>query len=193
VFRFRTPEALNALDFAQSALEFEYTGLYSDITPGLYLTHRESVGLEDSRQMYEERLTFGVAKEQARKDLPLSTMTIAIWKIDLHNLLHFLSLRMDGHAQLEIRTYANAIGAIVKQLYPVVWEAFEQYRLNSLTLTALDIGVIRTIASQHDGMTEVTEEQFRRICPPEWRGARSRERDECLAKLQKLGLVRTEQ
>ena len=51
-----------------------------------------------------------MAREQARKDLPLSTYTEAYWKIDLYNLLHFLSLRMDAHAQQEIRDYASAIG-----------------------------------------------------------------------------------
>ena len=57
---------------------------------------------------YQERLDRGVAREQARKDLPLSTYTEAYWKIDLHNLLHFLALRMDAHAQQEIRDYATS-------------------------------------------------------------------------------------
>ena len=54
-------------------------------------------------RVYQERIERGVAREQARKDLPLSTYTEAYWKIDLHNLLHFLALRMDAHAQKEIR------------------------------------------------------------------------------------------
>ena len=62
------------------------------------------------RQTYEARLAAGVAREQARKDLPLSTYTEAYWKVDLHNLLHFLQLRMDDHAQEEIRAYAALIG-----------------------------------------------------------------------------------
>ena len=52
-----------------------------------------------ARAVYEERLKLGVAREQARKDLPLSTYTEAYWKIDLHNLLHFLLLRLDAHAR----------------------------------------------------------------------------------------------
>ena len=80
----------------------------------------------------------GVAREQARKDLPLSTYTEAYWKIDLHNLLHFLKLRMDAHAQLEIRNYANAIGDIVKVWCPLVWEAFCDYQLNSITLSRVE-------------------------------------------------------
>ena len=63
-----------------------------------------------ARDIYEARLAAGVAREQARKDLPLSTYTEAYWKIDLQNLLHFLELRMDEHAQQEIRAYADVIG-----------------------------------------------------------------------------------
>jgi thymidylate synthase (FAD) len=65
---------------------------------------------EKARAVYEVRIAAGVAREQARKDLPLSTYTEAYWKIDLHNLLHFLHLRMDEHAQREIRAYAIIIG-----------------------------------------------------------------------------------
>ena len=74
-------------------------------------SRRRSTELQSlARRVYEERLEAGIAREQARKDLPLSTYTEAYWKIDLHNLLHFLALRMDSHAQLEIRRYAETIG-----------------------------------------------------------------------------------
>src|SRR4051794_38021892 len=63
----------------------------------------------ECRRVYKERLKPGVARKQARKDLPLSTYTEAYWKVNLHNLLHFLSLRMDEHAQKEIRDYATTI------------------------------------------------------------------------------------
>lgn len=191
VFAFESVEAMDAGDFAKSSLMWEYEGYYSDITPGRYLSAREADGLNAARDGYEERLKFGVAKEQARKDLPLSTMTMAIWKCDLHNLLHFLGLRMDSHAQLEIRTYANAIGEILKELYPVSWEAFEQYRLNAISMTELDINVVKTLASFVRPEEGYTLDDFMTACPPEWQGTRSRERDECLAKLQKLGLVAT--
>ena len=73
-------------------------------------------------------MEFGVAREQARKDFPLSTYIEAYWKIDLRkDLLRFLQLRMDRHAQAEIRTYSNAIAKIVKSLLPMTWEAFEDY------------------------------------------------------------------
>jgi thymidylate synthase (FAD) len=176
-----------------------YVNLYdpAKLSAGDYLTEREAQFQEAAAEIYNERLKFGVAKEQARKDLPLSTMTMAIWKIDMHNLLHFLSLRMDGHAQLEIRTYANAIGGIVKQLYPVLWEAFEQYRLNAMTLTQLDIGVIQKITKHinsdtNGDPTEAPLADFMYCCREIWPEAKSRERDECLAKLRQLGLVRKE-
>lgn len=96
-------------------------------SPGSYLSERESRLQDDARELYKERLAFGVAKEEARKDLPLSTYTEAYWKVDLHNLFHFLALRMDAHAQAEIRAYANAIAEIVKVWVPWCWEAFEDY------------------------------------------------------------------
>jgi len=97
---------------------------------------------------YQRRLDLGVAREQARKDLPLATYTEAYWKIDLHNLLHFLALRMDDHAQYEFRQYANVIGhEIVAKWVPLVWEAFLDYRLNSVWLSAFEAEVIRTLNS----------------------------------------------
>lgn len=97
-------------------------------------------------EVYQNRLKAGVAREQARKDLPLSTYTEAYWKIDLHNLLHFLSLRMDSHAQYEIRQYAKTIGEkIVKPLLPLTWEAFEDYRLHAMYLTRLEVQALHKI------------------------------------------------
>ncbi|HKW51770.1 MAG TPA: FAD-dependent thymidylate synthase, partial [Candidatus Eisenbacteria bacterium] len=94
------------------------------------------------------RLAAGVAREQARKDLPLSTYTEAYWKIDLHNLLHFLSLRMDDHAQNEIRAYSKLIGEeIVAKWVPVVWEAFLDYRLHALSLSRIEFEIISAITS----------------------------------------------
>lgn len=100
---------------------------------------------KSAQSLYEDRLKLGVAREQARKDLPLSTYTEAYWKIDLHNLFHFLSLRLDSHAQLEIRQYAEAIYGIVKQLFPVCVEAFDDYdfRRGGMLLSAADVQAIR--------------------------------------------------
>jgi thymidylate synthase (FAD) len=113
------------------------------VTPGAYLSAREAQLQTMAREIYEERLALGVAREQARKDLPLSTYTEAYWKMDLHNLLHFLELRLSPHAQEEIRQYAQAIGQIVKELYPMTWEAFEDYRIDGMTLSAAEVQRIR--------------------------------------------------
>jgi thymidylate synthase (FAD) len=101
-----------------------------------------------ARKIYDVRLEANVAREQARKDLPLSTYTEAYWKMDLHNLLHFLSLRMDAHSQLEIRQYAKIIGEkIVANWCPLTWEAFLDYRMNAMALTGLEIEIVQAIAA----------------------------------------------
>jgi thymidylate synthase (FAD) len=66
------------------------------------------------------------------------------WKIDLHNLLHFLSLRMDEHAQQEIRDYAKAMFALVQPIVPIAAEAFVDYQLESMRLTRLEIEAVRS-------------------------------------------------
>jgi thymidylate synthase (FAD) len=98
------------------------------------------------REVYDERINSDVAREQARKDLPLSTYTEAYWKIDLHNLFHFLALRMDSHAQYEIRSYANVIGnEIVSKWCPIAWESFKNYRINAISLSEIEIIVLKHI------------------------------------------------
>jgi thymidylate synthase (FAD) len=157
------------------------------------LTQSEQELQSLARRVYEERLAAGIAREQARKDLPLSTYTEAYWKIDLHTLLHFLALRMDSHAQLEIRRYAETIGQqIVQPLFPLVWEAFVDYRLESMRLTKLDREVIQRLAARSGkhGLP-AGHADFLAAQDPSWAALeRSRERDECLAKLVNLGLVR---
>jgi len=144
-----------------------------------------------ARKVYEERLAAGIAREQARKDLPLSTYTEAYWKIDLHNLLHFLALRMDSHAQLEIRRYAETIGReIVAPLFPLVWEAFLDYRVEAMRLTRLDREVIGRLVAAAGSRMPAAHADFLAAQDPSWKSLeRSRERDECLQKLVTLGLV----
>ena len=161
---------------------------------GRRLTEDEHWLHTEARRIYQERLEAGVAREQARKDLPLATYTEAYWKVDLHNLLHFLSLRMDPHAQQEIRDYAAAIGReIVRPLFPIVWEAFEDYRMGAMFLSRLDREVIErlTAAARDRGAAPPwSVDDFLAAQDESWRELkRSRERDECLAKLRRLGLV----
>src|SRR5262249_44151390 len=141
-------------------------------------------------EIYQERLDFDVAKEVARKDLPLSTYTEAYWKCDLWNLLHFLSLRMDAHAQLEIRSYANVIGDIVAQWCPLAWAAFNDYhfRRNALLLSARDVEILKHIndavaisrLAKSYGWLEYDENNKLKA---------NRERQECEVKMQKLKLA----
>ena len=161
---------------------------------GQRLTQEEQQLQEQSRRIYESRLEAGVAREQARKDLPLSTYTEAYWKVDLHNLLHFLALRMDSHAQEEIRLYATAIGRqIVQPLFPVVWEAFEDYRLGGSALSRLEIGIIQRLTAQGAATGSAppySEADFLAVQDPTWQDlSRCRERDECRDKLIGLGLL----
>ncbi|HEX7449226.1 MAG TPA: FAD-dependent thymidylate synthase [Pirellulales bacterium] len=157
------------------------------------LSAAEAELLDRARQIYERRIELGVAREQARKDLPLSTYTEAYWKIDLHNLLHFLALRMDSHAQWEIRQYATAVGEqIVRPLFPLVWEAFVDYRVQGMFLTRLDRELVERLMRRlaAEGRPRATNDDFMAVQPPEWvELKRSRERDECHEKLVTLGIL----
>lgn len=86
-----------------------------------------------------------VARELARIGLTLNTYTEWIWKIDLHNLLHFLALRLDSHAQYEIRAYAEIIAAIVERWTPEAWGAFNEYRRHAVTLPATAAALLRDV------------------------------------------------
>lgn len=157
---------------------------------GLRLSDEEAELQTRIRKTYERRLAVGVAREQARKDLPLSTYTEAYWKIDLHNLLNFLGLRMDAHAQNEIRAYANVIGnQIVAVWVPCVWGAFLDYRHNGLRLSRVEREILRSIVS---GMTTaaigVASEAGLLQRDPDGRLRSNRERLELEAKLSSLGL-----
>jgi thymidylate synthase (FAD) len=87
----------------------------------------------------------GLARELARMNLTLNTYTQWYWKTDLHNLLHFLSLRADPHAQHEIRAYAEAMLETVRAWVPLCFEAFRDYRLGAVTLSAQMLAVLRRL------------------------------------------------
>jgi thymidylate synthase (FAD) len=94
---------------------------------------------------YKTLLEQDLARELARINLPLSTYTEWYWKIDLHNLLHFLNLRLDEHAQYEIRVYAQAITKLIEPIVPLVMEAFEDYELNALTFSKQELEIINSL------------------------------------------------
>lgn len=91
----------------------------------------------------ESPLNDPVAREIARINLPLNTYTQWYWKVDLHNLLHFIALRADPHAQYEIRVYADAIASLVEEWTPYAWEAFNDYRLTGARLSGPALAVVR--------------------------------------------------
>jgi thymidylate synthase (FAD) len=97
--------------------------------------HYEAMLSQDGQQ--------GLARELARMNLPANIYTQWYWKVDLHNLFHFLRLRADPHAQYEIRVYAEAIAACVRDWVPLAYGAFEDYRMGGVTLSAKAIAVLK--------------------------------------------------
>lgn len=105
---------------------------------------------------YNEMLESNVSRELARINLPLSLYTQWYWKIDLHNLFHFLKLRIDDHAQYEIRVYAKTMGEIVKKVVPYAWEAFEDYIFNSITFSTAELKVLKKYLPKEINDTELS-------------------------------------
>jgi thymidylate synthase (FAD) len=91
-----------------------------------------------SYDVYQEMNEAGIARELARAVLPVNLYTEWYWKNDLNNILHFLMLRKDQHAQYEIRVYAEAMANIIKEIVPIAYEAFEDYVVNSWSFTELE-------------------------------------------------------
>ena len=170
----------------QTALNKQGSAGFLEDGDGAQLTAEETAFHQAARDLYQSRIERGVAREQARKDLPLSTYTEAYWSIDLHNLLHFLALRMDEHAQYEIRQYATLIGEeIVSRWVPFVWEAFKDYRLDAMRLSGLDVALMRLLIAgdQAGAKTWLVEHGW-----VDANGKTSREARELEAKLTRLGL-----
>jgi thymidylate synthase (FAD) len=164
------------------------SGDYLSEELGSKLSEAEAQLQHAARDIYEERVNAGVAREQARKDLPLSTYTEAYWKVDLHNLFNFLRLRMDSHAQYEIRVYANAIAEVIKDLFPIAYEAFENYILESVQFSGSDkkiMGMIKFFPVDEKKLESAVRDFFKN--PPE-KGL-TREAEETIKKFQALGLV----
>lgn len=134
---------------SQSTNNKQGSGNYIDENKGKIFSNTEQSVIMQAKNGYNRLIRFGVAKEQARKILPLCTYTEIIWKMDLRNLLHFLKLRLDAHAQYEIRQYAIAIAEIVKMFYPVTYEAFEDYTLEAVTFSKQEMKIINSIIDRN--------------------------------------------
>jgi len=125
---------------------------------------------------YEKNIENGMTREQARMILPVNLYTEWYWKIDLHNLFHFLALRCDSHAQKEIRVFADAILELITPIVPVAVEAWNDYHpmRQALKLTSLEIDVIKS--SLHGKKVE------------NLKTLNSREKQEWIQKAERLGL-----
>ncbi len=105
----------------------------------------ESLLNESSEGAVLDENKAGVARELARMNLTLNTYTQWYWKIDLNNLLHFLALRADEHAQYEIKVYADAMLDIVKKWVPITYSAFDDYRVGGTELSAKEVNFLRKL------------------------------------------------
>lgn len=148
--------------------------------PEMEVHHLE---VEDNQayEAYKDRINAGMARELARINLPLSMYTEMYWKIDLHNLLHYLRLRLDDHAQYEIRVFAQAMYDLIKERVPLACEAFEDYALNSMTLSAAEVRLLGNLILRYPEFVDVAEEELVEEALPS-----KGERDEFLVKYSKF-------
>jgi thymidylate synthase (FAD) len=119
---------------------------------------------EDEAGQPRDAARSGLARELARMNLTLNTYTQWYWKTDLHNLLHFLSLRADGHAQYEIRVYAEAMLKTVQAWVPHCYEAFADYRMGAVTMSSQMLSIVRRMLAG-----EVVEQAGSGLSKREWR------------------------
>ena len=108
----------------------------------VYDHYEEMMNADAAGNVVDENKT-GIARELARMNLTLNYYTQWYWKIDLHNLMHFLMLRADSHAQYEIRVYADAMLDVVKKWVPFAFDAFEEHRLHGTRLSRTGLGVVK--------------------------------------------------
>jgi thymidylate synthase (FAD) len=106
----------------------------------------------------------GLARELARMNLPMNIYTQWYWKTDLHNLLHFLRLRADAHAQMEIRVYAEVLCDLVAQWVPQTWSAFEDYRLDAVQFSGPAVACLRRMLAG-----ETVTQETSGLSAGEWR------------------------
>jgi len=143
------------------------------LTEAVQLRNQMVDEADDAFATYHQFIEAGMAKETARLGLPLTTYTHWVTTWDLHNLLHMLNLRLDPHAQWEVRKYAEAIAEIVQCWVPVTWEAFIDYTREARTLSRMEASLIKKVLSQAPGAVEAALEGNTEMT--------KREKDELLA------------
>lgn len=119
-----------------------------------YAHYEEMMNADEAGNVIDENKP-GLARELARMNLPVNFYTQWYWKIDLHNLMHFLSLRADSHAQYEIRAYANVMLEALKAWVPITYQAFMDYRVGGAQLSAKGLDVVKQMLAGNN----VTQEQ----------------------------------
>jgi thymidylate synthase (FAD) len=150
----------DVLDAAQAARVID---LLRDDAERCYAHYSEMLN-EDAAGAAIDPARDGLARELARMNLTLNTYTQWYWKSDLHNLLHFLSLRADAHAQYEIRVYADAMLETVKRWVPLSFEAFMDYRMGGVQLSAAALAVVKRMIAG-----EPVDPKQSGLSPREWR------------------------
>jgi thymidylate synthase (FAD) len=127
----------------QGGTSIQSSAEYQIVEKPLEIRYGMDVILQDAFSTYNSLIDRGLARELARSVTPVGAYTQWYWKIDLRNLLHFIHLRADKHAQWEVRQYANALAEIVKVWVPTVWDAFEDYVVNAVTLSGPEVAEMR--------------------------------------------------
>src|SRR5438128_2406129 len=133
-------------------------------------------------EQYEWLVQRDVARELARIDLPLSTYTQWYWKIDLHNLLHFLTLRVDGHAQWEIQEFGRVMAGMLKRVAPLSYEAWIDYDVCGAHVSRMELEVLRALVAPDGTGLKGTGAALDRAALTA-RGLSAREADELLTKV----------
>ena len=128
---------------AQSETNRQGRGAALDADTATEWLEADRAASSTSADLYRWACASGVSRELARITLPVSTYTRWVSTWDAHNLLHFLALRLDPHAQWEVREYAHAIAHVVADWLPLTWEAFTDYRLRAATLARAEVEALR--------------------------------------------------
>lgn len=133
-----------------------------------YQHYEEMMNCDEAGNVFDEKKS-GLARELARMNLPVNFYTQWYWKIDLHNLMHFLSLRADSHAQYEIRAYANVMLNMLKAWVPLTHKAFMDYRMGGASISAKGLEAIRrmiageNVTQESSGMSKGEWREFAEV------------------------------
>lgn len=185
----------------------EMSGRYSEMPEDCYVPHYKKITLQSKtnkqggsedivlskkcyseifeeeqikdKENYQHHLATGMRKELARINLPLAQYSEMYASVDLHNLFHFLRLRLDSHAQYEIQVYGEAIAQFVKELNPIAWKAFEDYQVNSIKLSGPEQKALKELL-HHNAKTDILDQIARDTLN------NSREKQEFIDKIKKI-------